>query len=315
MITIIMATFNGQEYIEEQLESIKAQTYKDWKLVVRDDCSKDRTVEILKKFAKEVEQEVIIKVNEKPSGSAKKNFARLLQDVQNDSYVMFSDQDDVWKDDKVEITYKAMMSAEKKYGKEIPLLVHGDVEVIDENGNVIADSMFKLSHIEADSGLSKLIIQNHVTGCTMMCNKSLSKGIVKYISDNKVIMHDYFAALYASVFGKIIVIKRPLLSYRQHGDNSVGAKDNNNIYYLIKRLGDGRKNYKNAMIRSEEQIKFFLNVYKDKMIEKDFKDKYELMKEYSVLAKYSKIKRVMFYKRRNVWKKGTIRKIMQVIWG
>ena len=315
MITIIMATFNGQEYIEEQLESIKAQTYKDWKLVVRDDCSKDRTVEILKKFAKEVEQEVIIKVNEKPSGSAKKNFARLLQDVQNDSYVMFSDQDDVWKDDKVEITYKAMMSAEKKYGKEIPLLVHGDVEVIDENGNVIADSMFKLSHIEADSGLSKLIIQNHVTGCTMMFNKSLSEGIVKYISDDKVIMHDYFAALYASVFGKIIVIKRPLLSYRQHGDNSVGAKDNNNIYYLIKRLGDGRKNYKNAMIRSEEQIKFFLNVYKDKMIEKDFKDKYELMKEYSVLAKYSKIKRVMFYKRRNVWKKGTIRKIMQVIWG
>lgn len=315
MITIIMATFNGQEYIEEQLESIKAQTYKDWKLVVRDDCSKDRTVEILKKFAKEVEQEVIIKVNEKPSGSAKKNFARLLQDVQNDSYVMFSDQDDVWKDDKVEITYKAMMSAEKKYGKEIPLLVHGDVEVIDENGNVIADSMFKLSHIEADSGLSKLIIQNHVTGCTMMCNKSLSEGIVKYISDDKVIMHDYFAALYASVFGKIIVIKRPLLSYRQHGDNSVGAKDNNNIYYLIKRLGDGRKNYKNAMIRSEEQIKFFLNVYKDKMIEKDFKDKYELMKEYSVLAKYSKIKRVMFYRRRNVWKKGTIRKIMQVIWG
>ena len=235
MITIIMATFNGQEYIEKQLESIKAQTYKDWKLVVRDDCSKDRTVEILKKFAKEVEQEVIIKVNEKPSGSAKKNFARLLQDVQNDSYVMFSDQDDVWKDDKVEITYKAMMSAEKKYGKEIPLLVHGDVEVIDENGNVIADSMFKLSHIEADSGLSKLIIQNHVTGCTMMCNKSLSEEIVKYISDDKVIMHDYFAALYAAVFGKIIVIKRPLLSYRQHGDNSVGAKDNNNIYYLIKR--------------------------------------------------------------------------------
>lgn len=101
MITIIMAAYNGQEYINEQLESIKNQTYRDWRLVVRDDGSSDKTVDILKKFAKEVEQEVIIKVNEEPSGSAKRNFARLLQDVQNSSYVMFTDQDDIWKKDKI----------------------------------------------------------------------------------------------------------------------------------------------------------------------------------------------------------------------
>ena len=74
MITIIMAAYNGQEYINEQLESIKNQTYRDWRLVVRDDGSSDKTVDILKKFAKEVEQEVIIKVNEEPSGSAKREF-------------------------------------------------------------------------------------------------------------------------------------------------------------------------------------------------------------------------------------------------
>lgn len=315
MITIIMATFNGQEYIEEQLNSIRTQTYKDWKLVVRDDGSKDKTVDILQKFAKEVEQEVIIKVNEKPSGSAKKNFALLLQDVQDDSYVMFTDQDDVWKKDKIEVTYSAMRSAEKKYGTKTPILVHGDVEVIDGSGSVVADSMFALSHIDENSGLSKLIIQNHVTGCTMMCNRSLSVGIANYTSNDKVIMHDYFAALYASVFGKIIVIKRPLLSYRQHGDNSVGAKDNNNIFYLIKRLGDGRKNYKDAMLESREQIEFFLSLYKDKMIEAGLCDEYELMSEYASLGGHSKVYRVMFYKKKDVWKKGTIRKIMQVIWG
>lgn len=315
MITIIMATFNGQEYIEEQLKSIKEQTYKEWKLVVRDDGSKDKTVDILKKFAAETEQEVVIKVNEKPSGSAKKNFARLLQDVQNDPYVMFADQDDVWKKDKLEVTYKAMLGAEKKYGKETPLLVHGDVEVIDGDGNILAGSMFELSHIDADSGLSKLIIQNHVTGCTMMCNKRLSEGIVNHLSDDKVIMHDYFAALYASVFGKITVIKRPLLSYRQHGDNSVGAKDNNNIYYLIKRLGDGRKSYKEAMRKSEEQVAFFLELYKDKMTGEKLEGKYRLMNGYAGLSSRSKLYRIMFYKKNNVWKKGTIRKIMQVIWG
>lgn len=131
MITIIMAAYNGQEYINEQLESIKNQTYRDWRLVVRDDGSSDKTVDILKKFAKEVEQEVIIKVNEEPSGSAKRNFARLLQDVQNSSYVMFTDQDDIWKKDKIEVTYNAMLDAEKKYGSKTPILVHGDVEVID----------------------------------------------------------------------------------------------------------------------------------------------------------------------------------------
>lgn len=113
MITIIMAAYNGQEYINEQLESIKNQTYRDWRLVVRDDGSSDKTVDILKKFAKEVEQQVIIKVNEEPSGSAKRNFARLLQDVQNSSYVMFTDQDDIWKKDKIEVTYNAMLDAEK----------------------------------------------------------------------------------------------------------------------------------------------------------------------------------------------------------
>lgn len=315
MITIIMATYNGQEYIKEQLDSIKNQSYTEWKLVVRDDGSRDKTVDILREFAKEVEQEVIIKINEKPSGSAKKNFAHLLQDVQNDSYVMFTDQDDIWKKDKIELTYNAMLNAEKKYGSKTPILVHGDVEVVDESGNIISESMFKLSHIDEDSKLSNLIIQNHVTGCTMMCNKSLSVEIAKNLSDERVIMHDYFAALYAAVFGNITVIKRPLLSYRQHGDNSVGAKDNNNIFYLIKRLGQGRKKYKDAMEQSQEQIAFFLSLYKNKMIEKNLDEQYKLMDGYAVLNRHSKIYRIIFYIRKKVWKKGTIRKIMQLIWG
>lgn len=73
-----MAVYNGQEYIREQLESLKDQTYTEWRLVIRDDRSSDKTAEIVKKFSDEVEQEVIFKVNEKPSGSAKNNFALLI---------------------------------------------------------------------------------------------------------------------------------------------------------------------------------------------------------------------------------------------
>ncbi|RHP27964.1 MULTISPECIES: glycosyltransferase family 2 protein [Clostridia] len=315
MITIIMAVYNGQEYIREQLESLKDQTYTEWRLVIRDDRSSDKTAEIVKKFSDEVEQEVIFKVNEKPSGSAKNNFALLINDAKESDYVMFCDQDDIWKKDKIEITFNKMKQAEERYGRDFPLLVHGDVEVIDENGNINADSMFEMSHINADSKLPQILIQNHVTGCTMMCNKKLIAGISEYASSEYIIMHDYLAALYASVFGKIEVIKKPLLSYRQHSGNSVGAKNNNNPVYLLKRLANGRKSYKEAMETSRNQVKFFVEIYRKELAAEKYCEEYELMSGYASLGSRAKLYRIMFYKKNHIWKNGTIRKIMQVIWG
>lgn len=315
MITIIMAVYNGQEYIREQLESLKDQTYTEWRLVIRDDRSSDKTAEIVKKFSDEVEQEVIFKVNEKPSGSAKNNFALLINDAKESDYVMFCDQDDIWKKDKIEITFNKMKQAEERYGRDFPLLVHGDVEVIDENGNINADSMFEMSHINADSKLPQILIQNHVTGCTMMCNKKLIAGISEYASSEYIIMHDYLAALYASVFGKIEVIKKPLLSYRQHSGNSVGAKNNNNPMYLLKRLANGRKSYKEAMETSRNQVKFFVEIYREELAAEKYCEEYELMSGYASLGSRAKLYRIMFYKKNHIWKNGTIRKIMQVIWG
>ena len=315
MITIIMAVYNGQEYIREQLESLKDQTYTEWRLVIRDDRSSDKTAEIVKKFSDEVEQEVIFKVNEKPSGSAKNNFALLINDAKESDYVMFCDQDDIWKKDKIEITFNKMKQAEERYGRDFPLLVHGDVEVIDENGNINADSMFEMSHINADSKLPQILIQNHVTGCTMMCNKKLIAGISEYASSEYIIMHDYLAALYASVFGKIEVIKKPLLSYRQHSGNSVGAKNNNNPVYLLKRLANGRKSYKEAMETSRNKVKFFVEIYREELAAEKYCEEYELMSGYASLGSRAKLYRIMFYKKNHIWKNGTIRKIMQVIWG
>ena len=315
MITIIMAVYNGQEYIREQLESLKDQTYTEWRLVIRDDRSSDKTAEIVKKFSDEVEQEVIFKVNEKPSGSAKNTFALLINDAKESDYVMFCDQDDIWKKDKIEITFNKMKQAEERYGRDFPLLVHGDVEVIDENGNINADSMFEMSHINADSKLPQILIQNHVTGCTMMCNKKLIAGISEYASSEYIIMHDYLAALYASVFGKIEVIRKPLLSYRQHSGNSVGAKNNNNPVYLLKRLANGRKSYKEAMETSRNQVKFFVEIYREELAAEKYCKEYELMSGYASLGSRAKLYRIMFYKKNHIWKNGTIRKIMQVIWG
>lgn len=315
MVTILMAVYNGGEYLKKQLESIKNQTYREWRLIVRDDMSSDNSVDIISEFALSVSQEVIIKQNNPGTGSAKDNFARLIKDAADAEYIMFSDQDDIWKKDKIEKTLKKMKEIEGKCKRGVPILVHGDVEVVDKDGCVTAKSMFELSHIPVMQSLSSLIIQNNVTGCTMMINNSLLNGVVKFAGDEKVIMHDYFMALYAEVFGKTGVIEEPLLSYRQHGDNSVGAKDNNSGKYLAARLKQGRKSYKEAMNKSREQIGFFVNNYGNEMMKKGLKNEYCLMKKYAESGSYNHLKRIVFYCRYNIWKKGLIRKIMQCIWG
>lgn len=315
MVTVLMAVYNGGEYLKKQLESIKNQTYSEWRLIVRDDMSSDNSVEVIKEFADSVSQEVIIKKNNPGSGSAKNNFARLIKDAAGSEYVMFSDQDDIWKEDKIEKTLVKMKQAEGSAKSDVPVLVHGDVEVVDKDENITAESMFKLSHIPVRQELPGLIIQNNVTGCTMMINAALLNGIGDAADDERIIMHDYLIALYAGVFGKTEVIEKPLLSYRQHGDNSVGAKDNNNSKYLISRLKQGRENYKEAMNTSREQIGFFLEKYGEEMLKKGLKDEYSLMKKYAESGSYNHLKRILFYCRYKVWKKGLVRKIMQCIWG
>lgn len=315
MVTVLMAVYNGGEYLKKQLESIKNQTYSEWRLIVRDDMSSDNSVEVIKEFADSVSQEVIIKKNNPGSGSAKNNFARLIKDAAGSEYVMFSDQDDIWKEDKIEKTLVKMKQAEGSAKSDVPVLVHGDVEVVDKDENITAESMFKLSHIPVRQELPGLIIQNNVTGCTMMINAALLNGIGDAADDERIIMHDYLIALYAGVFGKTEVIEKPLLSYRQHGDNSVGAKDNNNSKYLISRLKQGRENYKEAMNTSREQIGFFLEKYGEEMLKKGLKDEYSLMKKYAESGLYNHLKRILFYCRYKVWKKGLVRKVMQCIWG
>ena len=147
MVTVLMAVYNGGEYLKKQLESIKNQTYSEWRLIVRDDMSSDNSVEVIKKFADSVSQEVIIKKNNPGSGSAKNNFARLIKDAAGSEYVMFSAQDDIWKEDKIEKTLEKMKQGEGSAKSDVPVLVHGDVEVVDKDENITAESMFKLSHI------------------------------------------------------------------------------------------------------------------------------------------------------------------------
>ncbi|MDO4731239.1 MAG: glycosyltransferase family 2 protein, partial [Clostridia bacterium] len=172
MVDILMATYNSEKYIKEQLDSILSQTIANWRLVIRDDCSSDNTLEILKAYEAKYPEHIFVHQAKTNSGGADKNFFELINYALYD-YVMFCDQDDVWENNKVELSLKKILALEQQYGN-IPLLVHCDAKVVDDELNLISNSLFDFEQLsKTNTSINKLIAQNNVTGCTMMVNKTL----------------------------------------------------------------------------------------------------------------------------------------------
>lgn len=160
MVTILLATLNGEDYLKAQLESIAAQTYENWQLVVGDDGSTDGTISILEEFSKQYPEQVTIIKNDPPQGSAKDNFISLIQNSYG-PYFMFCDQDDVWKPDKIYLTLQKMEALEARYGEKTPILVHSDLSVADHNLEMVAESFFQYANIPKRIVLNQLMVQNY----------------------------------------------------------------------------------------------------------------------------------------------------------
>ena len=259
MIHILLATYNGASYIRQQLDSIFTQSCDEFKLYVSDDNSTDETYNILKEYESRYPEKMFISRSENRLGAAA-NFLALLKNCDAE-YIMFADQDDVWDKRKIEYSLKCMKSMEAKYGKYTPLLIHSDLSVVDEELRILNKSLASFLKINAKrKRLSYLLVENVVTGSTVMINKALKTKV--NLSD-KCFMHDWWLALTATCFGKIGYINMPLNLYRQHRDNVLGVKD---IYSLsalfterIKRSKEVKSNYKKMYAQAED----FLRIYKD----------------------------------------------------
>lgn len=221
-VDILLGTYNGAKYLPELLESLENQTYTHWKLLVRDDCSKDDTNNIILKFKQKYPEKVEVIDNEGKNLGACKNFLKILE-FSKGEYVFFCDQDDVWLPDKLEKMVRKANEIESKY-PDIPFLIHHDLVVVDENLNIIGDSFWRYQYIKPDfcKTLPRLLVTNSVTGCATLINKKLKEIILP--APDGVIMHDWWIALTASAFGQIFWIPDRLVLYRQHGKNDVGAK-------------------------------------------------------------------------------------------
>jgi len=221
MIDILLATYNGERFLSEQIDSIIQQSFQDWRLLVSDDGSQDGTMDLLKKFQTRDSRIVLLPKSSCRLG-VQGNFSKLCE-VATAPYIMLCDQDDQWFPNKIEISLNALQNYEKKYSANMPLLVHSDLHVVDESLKIISPSFWKYSRIDPKcSSLNRLLVQNVVTGCTSIINQALLKKASPIPSS--ACMHDWWLALVASLFGKIEFIPAATMSYRQHSKNQLGAR-------------------------------------------------------------------------------------------
>jgi len=245
-IQVILCSRNGEKYIHAQILSILRQTEPDVSLLISDDASADRTPAIAADYAELYPDRVTFFRRKEPSGSAAKHFMTVLHDrADEDSYVCFADQDDVWHPDKMEKTLAAMKKAEKRYGSHTPLIVHCDMRVTDGAGAELAPSYVRFQQMTPSRNqLNQLLVQNNVTGGAMMMNSALVRLLKSRPVPEHAVMHDHWAALAAAAFGHIVFLDESLYDYRQHADNVLGAAKGSRVREVLDRLGLFRKDGK-----------------------------------------------------------------------
>ncbi len=225
-----MATYNGAQFLEEQIESILSQSYSDWRLFIRDDQSKDNTRAIIGEYASKYPDKIIF-VEDDLNLGATQNFSELMK--QGDApYIMFSDQDDVWLPKKVEVSLQRIQALEQQHG-QIPLYVFSDLEMIDGKGQVFAESLWKHDKINPNyTSLNRLLVQNVPYGCATIINRPLLD--IGFPVPEKALLHDHWLVLLAAALGHVDYIREATIQHRIHGRNTSRQKSASDVSIIKK---------------------------------------------------------------------------------
>lgn len=216
---ILLATYNGEHYLRTQLDSIRSQSYQNWQLLVRDDCSTDGTADILKEYTELDSRIQLHSEFECCHVGATRSFEKLLVTGLDSGAKQFflCDQDDQWHVDRLERYLHGF-----DVGK-LPQLVFADLQLVDENLAPLGQT----AAFQRESSdlrflsLTSLLSLNHIPGCSMALNRELAELALPIPQD--AIMHDWWFSLTASASGKLTYIDLKLTKYRQHASNTVGA--------------------------------------------------------------------------------------------
>ena len=213
-ISVAMATYNGERYLEEQLDSILSQTLPPMEIVVCDDSSSDNTVSILEKYSKKFNFRY--EVNERQLGLTA-NFKKAVSLVAGSGYIALSDQDDIWLPRKLELSALKLKNIDDNIH---PSLVYSDLIFVDKDGEVLNQSFRnELGQDGYLHCLKTLLFGNFVNGCTVLMNQRM-KVLFDTIPDHVELNHDAWITLIAFTFGKVDVVQESLMKYRKHDSNA-----------------------------------------------------------------------------------------------
>jgi glycosyltransferase involved in cell wall biosynthesis len=219
-LEVVLPTYNGAAYLEAQLASIFAQTLQPRRVLLRDDGSRDGTPALIERLQGQYGSWLKVLTSDANLGCTA-NVGRLLE-ASAAAYVALADQDDLWWPDKLERSLRLLQELEAIHGPETPLLVHTDLELVDEQGARLGETYLQRQRLDPTrTGLVDLVLTNVVTGCTVLCNRALLTRALPI--PEQAVVHDWWLALVASALGRIEHLPLPSLSYRQHRDNVLGA--------------------------------------------------------------------------------------------
>ena len=232
-IDILLATYNGEKYLKEQLDSILNQTYKNIRIIISDDCSKDTTPEILKEYQKK-DDRIELHIQKNNLGVVK-NIEFLLKQVKS-PYYMLADQDDYWLPEKAEKSLE-------KLKEEKADLVFGDLEVVDKNLNTMYSSFN--DYMLLTRKINKYInsykvnyLYNCITGCTVLAKKETIEKIIPLPTNSKRVLHDHWIGLMVALNGKLAYVPEKYIRYRQHGNNEVGTEKISHGFKKLEQVRD-----------------------------------------------------------------------------
>lgn len=219
-ISVVLCTFNGEQYIIEQLRSIEEQSVTPFEVIIVDDNSADTTKRKIQEYIVHSKLNIKFIANEKRRGVVQ-NFEYALS-LARGEYIALSDQDDIWLKNKLELSLSKIMQIEKD-NINTPILVHSDMMVVNENLDIRYESFMKCEGFEnkENEPAKYLCVHNYITGCTMMFNRKALDLVLPF--PKNALLHDWWIALAVSICGRIGFINNKTVMYRQHSSNVVGA--------------------------------------------------------------------------------------------
>lgn len=221
-IAILLGVYNGEKYLSVQIDSILAQTNKDWTLFIRDDSSTDNTLFIIDKYVKHYDNIVLLHDNMGNLG-CNGNYYELMRRVCA-KYYMFCNADDFWYEDKISLTFSKMIEAEKVY-QNIPIIVHTDMSVGDVDLNVLLPSHWEAGNYNPEKFKSYgyVGITNLCAGATLLFNEKAKENCFPEYQGDR-LFFDHWLALQNVSKGKIVSIFKPTMIHRQIGTNIAGSR-------------------------------------------------------------------------------------------